>query len=363
MVLKFIDISSHQSVAQAGMAGIDGVIVKATQGTGYVNPRADQQYQTAKKKGRLLGFYHYAAGGDPVAEANYFYNNTKNYFGEAVPAVDWESMQNAAWGNTTWVRKFVDRIHALTGVWPLIYVQQSAISQVSNCAKDCGLWVAGYPSGGPTDWPAPKFIYAITPWKSYTLWQFTSANGLLDKNVAAVDKTGWGKIANPSGGTVAKPTPKPSKPAGYSTSGKSIVTMAYDVIAGKVGTGQTRISKLGKYYTAVQAVVNDKLKSSSRALTNSILAAEVKKGILGNGNARKNLLGSYYGGVQAVINGGAATIKKGSKVTVAKAVDYTGTPLAVSGTYTVMQLTGNRAVIGRGGVVTAAINKANLKLA
>ena len=33
MTLKVIDISSHQTVEQAGMDGIDGVIVKATQGT------------------------------------------------------------------------------------------------------------------------------------------------------------------------------------------------------------------------------------------------------------------------------------------------------------------------------------------
>ena len=66
-MLKVIDISSHQSVETAGIDGIDAVIVKATQGTGYINPKCDAQYQLAKKKGRLLGVYHYAGGGDPVA--------------------------------------------------------------------------------------------------------------------------------------------------------------------------------------------------------------------------------------------------------------------------------------------------------
>ena len=76
MTLKVIDISSHQTVEQAGMDGIDGVIVKATQGTTYINPKCNPQYQLAKLKGRLLGVYHYAGGGDPIAEADFFLKNT-----------------------------------------------------------------------------------------------------------------------------------------------------------------------------------------------------------------------------------------------------------------------------------------------
>jgi hypothetical protein len=49
-------------------------------------------------------------------------------------------------------------------------------------------------------------------------------------------------------------------------------------------------------------------------------------------------------------------------VTVKNPVDWNGTRLGVSGTYTVMELKDSRAVIGRGGQVTAAINVANLRL-
>ena len=48
--------------------------------------------------GKLLGIYHYAGGGDPVAEADYFYTQTKNYVGEAVPALDWEEYKNPKFG-------------------------------------------------------------------------------------------------------------------------------------------------------------------------------------------------------------------------------------------------------------------------
>lgn len=56
-------------------------------------------------------------------------------------------------------------------------------------------------------------------------------------------------------------------------------------------------------------------------------------------------------------------IKVGSTVRVTNPVDCNGTHLAVSGTYTVMEVSGDRIVIGRGGVVTAAVNRSNLALA
>ncbi len=57
------------------------------------------------------------------------------------------------------------------------------------------------------------------------------------------------------------------------------------------------------------------------------------------------------------------SIGVGSTVVVTNPVDYNGTSLAVSGTYQVMELIGDRAVIGRDGVVTAAINVNYLQLA
>lgn len=55
------------------------------------------------------------------------------------------------------------------------------------------------------------------------------------------------------------------------------------------------------------------------------------------------------------------SIGVGSTVRVTNPVDWNGTRLGVSGNYTVIELRGNRAVIGRGGQVTAAIHKNNLR--
>ncbi|NRO27686.1 GH25 family lysozyme [Lactobacillus helveticus] len=205
-MLKMVDVYSDSPRSYATLSYTDITMIKATQGTWYVNPKCDVDYQAAKKKGKLLGFYHYCGGGSAKAEAQYFYKNTKNYVGEAVPAVDWESYQNASWGDSNYVRQFVDEYHNLSGVWPLIYVQSSALNQVANCSKICGLWVACYPSMNWKSWSIPKMNVPTSPWKTYTVWQFTGDN--MDRNLVNTTKDGWRRLAK---ATKAKPAEKPKK--------------------------------------------------------------------------------------------------------------------------------------------------------
>lgn len=318
MVLKVIDVSSHQAVSVVKNTDADAVIVKTTQGTGYVNPLADSQYQTAKKRGKLLGIYHYAGGGDPGKEADYFYQHSKNYFGEAVPVLDWEQYQNSAWGNTDWGLKFVNRIHELSGVWCLLYTGQDGAKQNAKLVPISGLWLAAYPDNRQS-WTEPNFTYSTAPWKSLTGWQFTSGGGVLDRSIFYLDKDAWLKIAksDKKATTPSKPA-KPSAPS-YSTSGKSLEQMANDVINKKIGTGPTRTKALGKFYTGVQAIVNHKLKTGSASLTNNILAGEVKKDVYGSGDTRKKMLGTYYNAVQNIINKSSAvyyTVRSGDSLSV-----------------------------------------------
>lgn len=201
-MLKMVDVYSGSPRSYATQSGVDVIMVKATQGTSYVNPYCDIDYQAAEKKGKLLGFYHYCGGGSPEAEAKYFYKNTKNYVGEAVPAVDWEAGQNSSWGNTNWVKRFVTEFHRLSGVWCLIYVQASAISQVANCSKLCGLWVACYPSMNWKSWNVPNMRVNTYPWSTYTVWQFTGDN--MDRNLVNTTRDGWKKLAKGSKSKIEK---------------------------------------------------------------------------------------------------------------------------------------------------------------
>ena len=72
MGLNGIDISGWQEGIDLSAVAADFVIMKATQGTGFVSKDFVRQYQQAKENGKLVGCYHYAEGGDYVAEANNF---------------------------------------------------------------------------------------------------------------------------------------------------------------------------------------------------------------------------------------------------------------------------------------------------
>ena len=54
MSMNGIDISSHQSGINLSKVPCDFAIIKATQGTSYVNPDCDRAYQQAKKQENVL---------------------------------------------------------------------------------------------------------------------------------------------------------------------------------------------------------------------------------------------------------------------------------------------------------------------
>lgn len=194
MSLYTVDVYSGSSDNIIRDSHAQGVIVKATQGTSYVNPRCNHQWDLAGQLGKLRGLYHYAGGGNPESEARYFINNIKNYVGQGILILDWESYQNSSWGDASWSLRFVTEVHRLTGVWPLIYVQESALWQVANCASKCGVWVAKYASMNWNSWTLPDMSVSSGAFACLTGWQFTG--GDMDRSIFYLDANAWNKIAS-----------------------------------------------------------------------------------------------------------------------------------------------------------------------
>lgn len=194
MTISFIDISNWQAGFDPAAAPVDGVVVKATEGLNYVDPYCDNFYQSAKAACKLLGFYHFAGSGDPLAEAAFFYQNTKGYLHEAIPILDWEGDQSVEW-----VNKFVSKFNNISGgIWPWIYANPWRFNQggvESNCAR----WIASYPNvTAPTfddaqGWDCPEADGNVVA------WQFCSdgpVNGWnVDCSLYYGDTASWNKYA------------------------------------------------------------------------------------------------------------------------------------------------------------------------
>ena len=222
MTMNGIDVSSWQAGIDLAKVPADFVIVKTTQGDWYVSPNADQQYQSAKRAGRLLGIYHYIDGrGGAAGEADFFIKNCKNYLHEALIAVDWEAEGNGQWGNEAYLEEVVRLIKQKTGVTPLIYSMQSRYSQVKAVAdrQNAGLWIAQYGSMDPTGyqshpWNEGSYGCAIRQYSSNG--RLPGYGGALDLNLAYMDRNAWKRYANPGSKPAPAPKPKPApapKPA------------------------------------------------------------------------------------------------------------------------------------------------------
>lgn len=214
------DISSHQSVAQANNPKVQGVIIKATEGTGYVNPRCNGQWDMAKKHGKKLGLYHYALGGDPKAEANFFVKSIKSYVKQAILILDWESGikgqagYNKAYGSKTWAKQFIDEIHRLTGIWCVLYTSSDGASHCQAVKDTSALWLAGYPYSQYASYtpPAQSIFNSLYNGYGFNLigWQFSDYP--VDHSIFYITSDQWDLYANPTGQKVAQPSPTVNQP-------------------------------------------------------------------------------------------------------------------------------------------------------
>lgn len=256
------DTSNWQCGINTAQVPGDFVVVGSTWGTGQVSGRclsggvntdANRQLFQAQGAGKKIGIYHYAMGGNPVAEADFFVDNNLGWIRKAKLVLDWESVDNPAFGNTAWPRQWASRVEQRTGVNPEIYVSDSAYWQVAGMEQshNTGIWIAQYASMAPTG-------YQANPWNSgargEVMRQYSSSGrlpgwgGNLDIDIFYGDQNAWDKIANPSGQPVpSNPAPpsatSPSQPSPVSG---SCSTVRYgdtlSGIAARLGVGWQQLS-------------------------------------------------------------------------------------------------------------------------
>lgn len=224
--MKIIDIASHQEGLDLARINFDGVVVKATESTNYINPICDRHFRQAGDLGKKRGVYHYAGNsgqrrlGDPRAEAEYFVRHTEGYIGKGLFVLDFEEETH----RKDWAGVWVSRFRELTGVNPLIYVSESPLISGNWPAHvlDCGLWVAKYRDMAHDynwDMSTAGNKPASGQWPFYAMWQWTSSgrldgyNGNLDLNEFYGDGSTWDAYAAVNGQRPApNPQPQPTPP-------------------------------------------------------------------------------------------------------------------------------------------------------
>ena len=253
--MNIVDISSHQQGIDLATVfasnPLDGVIVKATEGTGYQNEHMRKWSDWLLENGKPLGFYHYLKCQDPHSEAAYFVNTVRPYLGKAILAADYEA--EALRKGTKYLKNFLDTVTELTGVRPLVYCSQSVIpsQDFSEIAKSYKLWMAQYADMNPCYGfkENPWHSGSVSPFSGYVMHQYSGKgrlngyDGDIDLDLFNGSYSMWCELAKGEEHTL-----KPADP-----------DVCLLVLSGFYGIGEERVRRLteaGYDAQSVQSMIN-----------------------------------------------------------------------------------------------------------
>lgn len=195
-----VDVASYQS-SSVSYAGAKFVLVKLTEGTSYINPKASSQIKSGKSHGLLVGGYFYANHSGSVsrarAEAKYAVEKAEalgvpsgSYIADDFEQGSGNNVNGSTTANTDAIIAAMQVIKE-AGYKPLVYSgayvlrNRMSISRIIKTFGTC-LWVASYKISGRQD--RADFNY-FPSMDGVAIWQFAdNYKGLnVDGNICLVD--------------------------------------------------------------------------------------------------------------------------------------------------------------------------------
>jgi lysozyme len=152
------EVVDFTAVAQSGTAA---VILKATQGTGWVDPTFADRAAAAAAAGLMVGAYHFLDASDPLAQADHFLS-VAGFL--PVLALDLEPAPPTRLAVSA-AGAAASRIAGQKGQWPVVYTGRFEVPAADAILSQCPLWLAEYGSR-PVCPPG---------WAAWRLWQYTSS--------------------------------------------------------------------------------------------------------------------------------------------------------------------------------------------
>lgn len=183
---KALDVSRWQGQIDWNAvkgAGYEIAVIKVSGSDAgdYVDPRAGINYDGARNAGLAFGTYHFAGGTDARHEAEYFVAVCSPLDENQVLVLDWEVQHADPVG---WCETFVSRVHELTGIWPILYMNGSTRNSYDwtrGILSNCGMWIAWYDRDPNIDLPVNG---------TYIMHQYTSS-GSVPGIAGRVDLDAW----------------------------------------------------------------------------------------------------------------------------------------------------------------------------
>lgn len=166
----FVDLSHHNknvNFTEAKQDGISAVILKATEGLDWVDPKYAERKIAAEKENMLWGAYHFGTGSsNGTNQAKHFLRTafTNNAVIRAI--LDIEINSRGKYMSVEQAEDFVRHVQEKTGRLPLIYGSAYFLEKYNTpLLTSCPLWIASY----------TKKKEPVMPkgWNNWYLWQYT----------------------------------------------------------------------------------------------------------------------------------------------------------------------------------------------
>lgn len=186
-IYEGIDVSGWQgniNYTEVRNSGIQVVYMKASEGSSFVDPYFNQNYENAKANNLKVGFYHYLTARsveEAISQANFFVSTISGKVPDCRLAMDFESFGNLTPEEITQIGlAFMRTVENLSQKEMVIY------SDTSNASYRFYGELTNYPL-----WVAQYEVYEPTPngnWNTWVGWQYSDAgeipgiNGYVDRD-------------------------------------------------------------------------------------------------------------------------------------------------------------------------------------
>ena len=237
-----IDVSYYQKnidFQSVRQAGIEVVYIRASEGTGYIDPYFRQNYNNASANGLNTGFYHYLTARDTqeaIREAQHFVSVISGTSPDCRLCMDIEDISGLSITTVNDIAfAFLQEVERLSGKEVVIYASASTARNIlsPDLAEQYPIWVANYGVSEPED---------NGKWDSWVGFQYTSTGSIagINGNVDLDLFTDGIFLSNND------PVPPSTKPTPI-TSTRSIIVKRGDTLSGiaaQYGTTVTQLVRL-----------------------------------------------------------------------------------------------------------------------
>lgn len=161
-MINGIDVSHYQGVIDWRLVkpAVSFAYIKATEDTGFIDPRASLNCIYARTNGIPFGVYHFMRHGNVKEQVEFFQSVSLNYRATLPPMLDVEASDIT-------VDEVEYFLHAFPGC--ILYADFAMLDQwgdAANALTASPLWIAAYVDDGSP---------IVKPWPRWTFWQHSPA--------------------------------------------------------------------------------------------------------------------------------------------------------------------------------------------